>query len=175
MPYQLRQFIGTMLVSLPDNSLGLWESFKRDLSEDFQRELGMDDRRSERHWKFSKPRAQRISIETVGDHSGNGHHVSGVLIQTSEGRFTVNNDTGEDDICLPRDMCVFPEIHTPSINGSDIAADQAEVEFPNFTLLRDDEGYDPCGDTEPAEGRRLRTKSRTHEEALKFRRGYFNL
>ncbi|OWZ14819.1 Helitron helicase [Phytophthora megakarya] len=34
---------------------------------------------------------------------------------------------------------------------------QVEVEFPNFTLLRDNEGYDPCDDPEPEDDRRLRT------------------
>ncbi|OWY95809.1 Helitron helicase, partial [Phytophthora megakarya] len=43
MPYQLCQPFGTILVySLAGSPLGLWERFKSDLSEDFQRELGMD-------------------------------------------------------------------------------------------------------------------------------------
>ncbi|OWZ15112.1 Helitron helicase [Phytophthora megakarya] len=67
---------------------------------------------------------------------------SELLLQIDEGRFPVNH---EGNICLPRDMCVFPEIHYPP------------VEFPNFTLLRDDEGYDPCDDPEPVDDRRLRT------------------
>ncbi|POM77519.1 Helitron helicase-like protein [Phytophthora palmivora] len=43
MPYQLRQLFGIILVySLPSSSLGLWERFKNDLSEDFRREFGLD-------------------------------------------------------------------------------------------------------------------------------------
>ncbi|OWY94855.1 Helitron helicase [Phytophthora megakarya] len=43
MPFQLHQLFGTTLVySLPGSPLELWERFKSDLSEDFQRELGMD-------------------------------------------------------------------------------------------------------------------------------------
>ncbi|OWZ09741.1 Helitron helicase [Phytophthora megakarya] len=43
MSYQLRYRFGTILVySLPGSPLGLWEHFKSDLSEDFQRELGTD-------------------------------------------------------------------------------------------------------------------------------------
>ncbi|OWZ04239.1 Helitron helicase [Phytophthora megakarya] len=31
------------------------------------------------------------------------------LLQIGEGRYLVNDDIGEGDICLPHDMCVFPE------------------------------------------------------------------
>ncbi|OWY91066.1 Helitron helicase [Phytophthora megakarya] len=53
-------------------------------------------------------------------------------------------------------MCVFPEIHDPPVSGGDGAAAQAEVEFPNFTLLRGNERYDPGDDPEPEDDRRLR-------------------
>ncbi|OWY96829.1 Helitron helicase [Phytophthora megakarya] len=58
-----------------------------------------------------------------------------VLLQIGEGRFPVNH---EGDICLLRDICVFPEIHYPPVSG-DGAVAQAE----------DNDGYDPCDDPEP--------------------------
>ncbi|OWZ15074.1 Helitron helicase [Phytophthora megakarya] len=61
------------------------------------------------------------------------------LLQFGEGRFPVNH---EGDICHPRDICVFPEIPDPQVSGGDGAA-QAEVEFPNFTLLQDNAGRRP--------------------------------
>ncbi|OWZ07064.1 Helitron helicase, partial [Phytophthora megakarya] len=48
-------------------------------------------------------------------------------------------------------MCEAPEIHDPPVSGGE------EVEFPNFTLLRGNEGYDPCDDSEPEDDRRVRT------------------
>ncbi|POM64689.1 Helitron helicase-like protein [Phytophthora palmivora] len=50
MPYPLWQLFDISLVySLPNSPLGLWERFKKDLCEDFQREFGldMDDRKFE--------------------------------------------------------------------------------------------------------------------------------
>ncbi|OWZ22756.1 Helitron helicase [Phytophthora megakarya] len=43
MPYHLQLLFDTILIySFPDSPRGLWERFKSDLSEDFQREMGMD-------------------------------------------------------------------------------------------------------------------------------------
>ncbi|OWZ12881.1 Helitron helicase [Phytophthora megakarya] len=68
MPYLLRQRFGTILVySLPDSPLGLWERFKSDLSEDFQRELGMDadDRKVEFKTLKSLDNILRVNGKTL--------------------------------------------------------------------------------------------------------------
>ncbi|OWZ06379.1 Helitron helicase [Phytophthora megakarya] len=59
---------------------------------------------------------------------------SEVLLQIGEGRFPVNR---EGDICLHRDMCVFPEIHDPPVSGGD--------------------GYNPWDDPKPEDDRRVQT------------------
>ncbi|OWZ12200.1 LOW QUALITY PROTEIN: Helitron helicase [Phytophthora megakarya] len=79
MPYQLRQLFGTILstgimgtrtslvYSLPGSPLGLWERFKSDLSEDFQRGLRMDadDRKVEFKTLKSLDNILRINGKTL--------------------------------------------------------------------------------------------------------------
>ncbi|OWY90497.1 Helitron helicase, partial [Phytophthora megakarya] len=59
------------------------------------------------------------------------------------------------------ELAEFPEFCSKlarvAFHGGDGAAAQAEVEFPNFTLLRGNEGYGPGDDPEPEDDRRLRT------------------
>ncbi|OWZ11532.1 Helitron helicase [Phytophthora megakarya] len=66
------------------------------------------------------------------------------LLQIGEGRYPVNEDIGEGDICLPHDMCVFPEpldvlliLNEPGDEDadSDSNEDDETEPFPNFKLL----------------------------------------
>ncbi|OWZ00029.1 Helitron helicase [Phytophthora megakarya] len=72
--------------------------------------------------------------------------VSEFLLQIGEGRYLVNEDIGEGDICLPHDMCVFPEpLEEPPVpneprdedadSDSDSGEDDETEPFPNFKLL----------------------------------------
>ncbi|OWZ14893.1 Helitron helicase [Phytophthora megakarya] len=95
MPYPLRQTFGTILVyALPGSPLGFWERFISDLSEDVQRELGMDADDREVGFKILRSldnilrvnvktlenyglptRVQRIPIGTVRDHGSKSYKI----------------------------------------------------------------------------------------------------
>ncbi|OWY90557.1 Helitron helicase, partial [Phytophthora megakarya] len=65
------------------------------------------------------------------------------LLQIGEGRYPVNEDIGEGDICLPHDMYVFPEpLEVPPVLGeprdedadSDSNEDDETKPYPNYNL-----------------------------------------
>ncbi|OWZ09159.1 Helitron helicase [Phytophthora megakarya] len=72
--------------------------------------------------------------------------LSEFLLQIGEGRYPEKEDIGEGDICLPHDMCVFPEpLEVPPVPNeprdedadrvSDSSEDDETEPFPNFKLL----------------------------------------
>ncbi|POM63997.1 Helitron helicase-like protein [Phytophthora palmivora] len=68
MPYPRWQLFGIILVyTLPNSPLGLWERFKNDLSEDFQREFGLDvdDRKIEYKALQSLDNILRVNGKTL--------------------------------------------------------------------------------------------------------------
>ncbi|KAK1943656.1 hypothetical protein P3T76_005052 [Phytophthora citrophthora] len=72
MPYQLRQLFAIILAySLPSSSLGLWERFKDQLSEDFQRgfDADMDDPRVEYKALQSVDKILRANNKTLANYA----------------------------------------------------------------------------------------------------------
>ncbi|POM71597.1 Helitron helicase-like protein [Phytophthora palmivora] len=59
-----------------------------------------------------------------------------ILFQIGEGRYPVNQDISENDICLPRDMCVFPKPCEAIPVVQNHKDDDNDMETPpNFDLL----------------------------------------
>ncbi|EEY60735.1 helitron helicase-like protein [Phytophthora infestans T30-4] len=55
------------------------------------------------------------------------------LLQIGEGRYPVNHEIGDGDICLPRDMCIIPERRVQQITSDEEDADMEPP--PSFRLL----------------------------------------
>ncbi|OWZ01906.1 Helitron helicase [Phytophthora megakarya] len=63
---------------------------------------------------------------------------SGFLLQIGDGRYPVNDDIGEGDICLPHDTHppeVPPVLEAPRDENADSGEDDETEWFPNFNLL----------------------------------------
>ncbi|POM73012.1 Helitron helicase-like protein [Phytophthora palmivora] len=72
------------------------------------------------------------------------------LLQIGEDRYPVNQDISENDICIPRDMCVFPEPREAVPIVEEHRDDDNDMETPpNFNLLPDIEPL--AGDSDEIE------------------------
>ncbi|POM79309.1 LOW QUALITY PROTEIN: Helitron helicase-like protein [Phytophthora palmivora] len=79
------------------------------------------------------------------------------LLQIGEGRYPVNSDFSENDICLPRDMCVVPGARADGRWNDEETKENENMEAPpNFNLLPPTEAPSDRGVDDPDEDRRKR-------------------
>ncbi|POM61620.1 Helitron helicase-like protein [Phytophthora palmivora] len=82
---------------------------------------------------------------------------SDFLHQIGEGRYPVNSDISENDICLPRDMCIVPDSRTDDRWDDEETKENEDMEAPpNFNLLPPTESSADRGFDDPDEDRRKR-------------------
>ncbi|KUF97757.1 hypothetical protein AM588_10011484 [Phytophthora nicotianae] len=90
----------------------------------------------------------RVKTALDPDNAAELAEFSEFLLQIGEGRYPVNRDIDDNDICIPQSMCVTPVSGGSSTSIQNSSGDDSAYEAPNFNLLQP---LDPEGERESDE------------------------